>query len=160
MTGFNTIDFDDLPGSPKTNADDRWPEPKLLRRFKPDLSHPREQTQNYEQAMRLAFRGRRLEVLDHELKQLTCYAPSGEIDPTTGKRLSATKRVIRVFLRLEMDAWLKEPDPMVTRWERVKLWLTSKPLPKAAEPDRIIVYYSMSQLQLEIFRKLWTNDFA
>jgi hypothetical protein len=164
MTGFNAIDFDDLAGAPKMDADDRWPEPELIQRFHSNYEYPilnyHAQTRHYEQVMRHAFRGLRLEVLDHELRQLTFYPPTDEVDKTTGRRLSVKKTFPRMFLKLEMDAWIKEPDPMVTAWERFKLWLTRKPLPKAAEPDRIIVYYSMSQFQTEIFRRLWTNDFA
>lgn len=159
-------DFDRLKGQPKMDSVGRWPTPAnrtdapTFHRFPSRFDNPfdrRTLVRHYEDAMRLAFKGRNVEVLDHELKMLVSLQ-QGEIGSETGRRPREARTFPREFFKLKMDAWIKEPDPMVTAWERFKLWLARKPLPKAAEPDRIVVYYSMSCLQADIFRRLWADS--
>lgn len=165
------IDFDDpLKGQPRLDSEGRWPTPtdrkgaSPFQRFTYNYAYSpadfHRQDMHYEKEMLHAFRGRRVEVLDHELKNLAGHAPTGEVDPNTGARSRERFEFQREFFKLEMDAWIKEPDPVVTAWERFKLWLTRKPYPKAKEPDRIVVYYSMSRRQANVFRRLWVNELS
>jgi hypothetical protein len=157
-----SINFGPLEGMPRMDKNMRWPDGgRQFCRFLPNYDYsPHDhykQGRHFEQEMRRAFEGRRVSVLDHELKSLTFYVPRKT--EATGA-CSEPRTSLREFFKLEMDAWIKEPDPVVTLWEKFKLWLCNKPMPKAPEPDRVIVYYSMSRNQASIFRRLLVDDFA
>lgn len=145
--------------------DDRWPQERgALQRFTMDhRHHPGNmpaQAHHYEREMRSAFGGRRITVLDNEVKNLVMWLATDKTDPVTGKVVRERRDTQREFFKIERDAWLKAPDPYVSGWGRFKLWLFRRPLPKANEPDRIVTYYSMSLFQAKIFRHLWVNEFS
>ncbi len=61
--------------------------------------------------------------------------------------LPAHKSQPRVKFRIELDEFVRQPDPVFTRWQRFLHWYMGKSLPKSPIPKRVVRYYTVSQFQ-------------
>lgn len=59
------------------------------------------------------------------------------------------------YVKIELDEYRRQPDPVLTRWQSFKLWLLRQPKPRSPVPPRTVKHYRLSKMQANLLRKLF-----
>ena len=105
---------------------------------------------DYERKLRREFMGRNSVVLAHEARPWT-WVPR---DDAGNRDHTKAKNMLRYVMAVEIDRWVREPDPEPTWLQRLYFVAFKTPLPESEVPPRIIQHYDVTALQYDLFCKI------
>jgi len=101
----------------------------------------------YVRLMRREFEGLSPVVKDHVQRTESLYhRKDGKLEEL---------KVEYFYVKIELDEYRRQPDPVLTRWQCFKLWLLRQPKPRSPVPPRTVKHYRLSKMQANLLRKLF-----